>query len=153
VSRLWKLYENDESIVNDRKTLCVTLQSGHEQELLKPTNFKSIFRNILEKWEKEKVVDPSLPAAEDLTKRLWGNSDGCTPYMDLSMVKKVTPDKIINAIDMFISEYHDSSAWNVMDAWIRNWAVESDFTYSDLCKIVEVFEGVVYNDARPDLDY
>ena len=93
-----------------------------------------------------------ITAAEDLTKRLWGNSDGWTPYMDLSMVRKVTPDKIIEAIDVFISEYHDPSAWNVMDAWARNWAVKPDFAYSDLWEIVDVFEGVIYNDARPDLD-
>ena len=39
---------------------CDTLQSGDKQVLHQDINFKSIFRKILEKWEREKVVDPSL---------------------------------------------------------------------------------------------
>jgi hypothetical protein len=119
----------------------------------KDIHFRSILRELLQSWQEEHQADPSLPAAEDLTKRLWGNADGWTPYMDLTMVNKITPGKIVDAIEMFVSEYHDSSAWDVMDAWIEKWSADSKPTHSDLWQIVEVFESVIYQQERPDLDY
>ena len=118
----------------------------------KDLHFRSVFRKLLQEWQEEQQNDPSLPAAEELTERLWGDSDGWTPYMDLSIVKNITPDKIITAIEMFISEYHDSSAWDVMDAWVRQWPTHTEHTYWDLWGIVEMFESVIYNDYRPDLE-
>ena len=115
--------------------------------------FRSFFRNLLQDWEEEREKDSSLASAEDLTKRLWGNCDGWTPYFDLTMASNVTPDNIIYAIENYIAEFHNRDAWDVMDAWVKNFEGKANLEHPDLSEVIETFESVIYCESRPDLDF
>lgn len=114
-------------------------------------NFRSVFRKLLVEYDQEREKDPTLPEAMDITKPLWGNIDGCSPYVDLTMISKPSPDKIINGIEMYIAEYHCSEVWNVMDAWVGKWSAY-DLWYCSLDEVIEEFENAIYSDSRPDLN-
>lgn len=124
-----------------------------EKDPLAPVSFISMFRTVLQDWEEERLIDSSMPSAMKMTKALWGNCNGWSPYCDLSLVAHVTPDKIIHAIKGYIGEFHNRDAWLVMDEWVRKMGVTAKSQFPDIYEILDTFESVIYNDARPDLDY
>ncbi len=40
-----------------------------------------------------------------------------------------------------------------MDEWVRKMGVTAKSQFPDIYEILDTFESVIYNDARPDLDY
>ncbi|MDA3970513.1 MAG: hypothetical protein PF442_04115 [Desulfobulbaceae bacterium] len=113
--------------------------------------FSTVFETLLEEWEDDRKNDDSLPSAVSITSTLWGNKDSWTPYCYLD--DEDSPSSIISAIRGYISEFHNSDAWGVMDRWIQPMSGSGDTRdYPSIDVIIETFESVIYYEARPDLD-
>lgn len=114
-------------------------------------SFTTFFLRLIEEWENERRKDDSMSSAENLTRPLWGGSSDATPYMDLDLISELKPFQIIDAIKNYISEFYDSSAIYVMDAWVKCISHES-YSYSDLPMVIEMYEAAAFREYRPDIE-
>jgi len=121
-----------------------------ENNILSHINFKDLFFCLLEDWEMERRFDKELSPISNLTKILWGGEEDQTPYIYLE--RDATPDQIIEAIIGYISEFQNQGAWEIMDAMVQK-RTYFELKNLDIFEVIDIFDGVIHNDARPDLDY
>ena len=112
--------------------------------------FVDFFIDLLEEYEIERKIDTSLKSISDLTKPLWGGLEDQTPYIYLE--KNSNSIQIIEAIEGYVSEYQNGSAWEIMDAMVQKMTY-FELKNLDIYEVIDIFDGVIHNEARPDLDY
>jgi hypothetical protein len=112
--------------------------------------FEHFFMDLMEEYEIERKIDKSIETISELTKPLWGGLEDQTPYAYLE--DDATSGQIIMAIEGYVSEYQNGSAWEIMDVMVQKMTY-FELKNLDIYEVIETFDGVIHRDARPDLDY